>query len=100
MPAVELGRLQQQVNQLSDHFQEPHKYVQGVKTLLADHAGPVHRQGRVKAARPMLRSYEVPPPLLKLLIAEMGNRAKQHPQDALVVADGLWAMEALETRHE
>jgi hypothetical protein len=98
MPAIELGRLQQQVNQLSDLFQHPGSYLQAVDTLLKDHAGPVHRQGRVKGLRPMLRSYEVPPPLLKILTLEMSLQAKEYPQEALAIADGLWEQETMETR--
>jgi len=98
MPAIELGRLQQQVNQLSDLFQHPGSYLQGVVSLLKDHAGPVHRQGRVRGLRSMLRSYEVPPPLLKILTLEMSLQAKAHPQEALAIADGLWEQETMETR--
>lgn len=98
MPAVELGRLQQQVNQISDLFQDPPSYLHSVESLLKDHAGPTHRQGRVKGLRPILRSYEVPPPLLKLLTLEMSLQAKNHPQEALAIADGLWEQETLETK--
>jgi len=98
MPAVELGRLQQQVNQLSDLFQDPPIYLHGVESLLKDHAGPTHRQGRVKGLRPMLHSYEVPPPLLKILTLEMSLQARLHPQEALAIADGLWEQETMETR--
>jgi hypothetical protein len=98
MPAIELGRLQQQVNQLSDLFQHPGSYLQAVDSLLKDHAGPVHRQGQVKGLRPMLRTYEVPPPLLKILTLEMSLQAKAHPQEALAIADGLWKQETMETR--
>lgn len=46
----------------------------------------------------MLRSYEVPPPLLKILTLEMSLQAKAHPQEALAIADGLWEQETMETR--
>jgi hypothetical protein len=98
MPAVELGRLQQQVTQLSDLFTEPASYLRGVEDLLKDHSGQVHRLGRIKGLRSTLRTYEVPPPLLKLLALEMSNQAKSHTQEALAIADGLWAKEMLETR--
>ncbi len=98
MPAVELGHLQKQVNQLSDLFQDPANYLHGLDNLLRNYAGPVHRQGRIKGLRPMLPSYEVPPPLLKLLTLEMSAQAKNHPQEALAIADGLWEQETMETR--
>ena len=98
MPAVELGRLQQQVNQLSDLFQDPPNYLYGVESILKDHAGPAHRQGRVKGLCPMLRSYEVPPPLLKILTLEMSLQARLYPEEAIAIADGLWEQETVETR--
>lgn len=98
MPAVELGRLQQQVAQLSDLFQQPASYLHGIQDLLRDHGGPPHRQGRVKGMRPILVSYEVPPPLLKILALEMSAQAREHPGEALTIADGLWARPILETR--
>lgn len=97
MPAVELGRLQQQVNRLSDLFQQPTAYLRGVEDLLRDHGVPAHRQGRVKSLRPILISYEVPPPLLKLLSLEMNTQANQYPSEALAIADGLWSRQTLET---
>lgn len=98
MPAVELGRLQQQVAQLSDLFQQPAGYLHGVEDLLRDHGGPAHRQGRVKGLRPVLVSYEVPPPLLKLFTLEMSAQAREYPAEALTIADGLWSRPTMETR--
>ncbi|MCL5428570.1 MAG: DNA alkylation repair protein [Chloroflexi bacterium] len=98
MPAVELGRLQQQVVQLSDLFQQPANYLRGIEDLLRNHEVPVHRQGRVKGMRPVLASYEVPPPLLKQLQLELSLQAKQYPAEAIKIADGLWARPNLETR--
>lgn len=98
MPAVELGRLQQQVTHLSDRFTEPANYARGVVDLLRDHGVPVHRQGRVKGLRPILVSFQAPPPLLRLLSLEMSAQARQHPAEALEIADELWARPTLETR--
>jgi hypothetical protein len=98
MPAVELGRLQQQVAQISDLFQQPAEYLLAAENLLRDHGMPVHRQGRVKGLRPILVSYEVPPPLLRLLAQEMSAQAREHATDAVAIADGLWSRPVLETR--
>jgi len=98
MPAIELGRLQQQVAQLSDLFPRPSDYLRGVEDLLKSHGAPRHRQGRVKGVRPVLVSYEVPPPLLRLLTQEMNTQARRYPAEALLIADGLWSRLTLETR--
>lgn len=97
MPAIELGRLQHQVTQLSDLFAQPADYVHAVVNLLRDHGLPAHRQGKVKGMRAILVRIQAPPPLLRLLTLEISQRAKQFPDEALVIADGLWAEQILET---
>ncbi len=98
MPTIELARLKQETAQLSKNFSEPATYLRGLERLLQHYAVPVHRQGRVKGLRPVLQSYEIPPPLLKHLQMELAEKAKQAPQSALAVADGLWARRTIETR--
>jgi hypothetical protein len=98
MPTIELARLQQEAAQLSDYFNDPPVYLRGVERLLQTYAVPVHRQGRVKGLRPILRTYEVPPPLVKQLHLEMSQQAKLSPQQALQIADGLWQQRTIETR--
>lgn len=98
MPTIQLAKLQQEAAQLSDFFPQPSNYLLGVERLLQTYAVPVHRQGRVKGLRPVLRTYEVPPPLIKQLQLEMAQQARLYPQEALRVADGLWAHRSIETR--
>lgn len=98
MPSVELARLKQEAAKLSDSFSDPAIYVHDLERMLQDYAVPVHRQGRVKGMQPVLKSYEVPPPLLKQLQLEMTEQAKDAPDTALEVADGLWARRTIETR--
>jgi hypothetical protein len=98
MPTIELARLKQETARLSEYFSEPQIYLRGLERLLQNHAVPVHRQGRVRGLRPVLQSYEIPPPLLKHLQMEMAEQAKQAPQSALAVADCLWARRTIETR--
>jgi hypothetical protein len=98
MPTIELARLKQETAQLSEYFSEPATYIRGLEHLLQNYAVPVHRQGQVKGMRPVLKSYEIPPPLLKHLQIELAEQARQAPQVALAVADGLWARRTIETR--
>lgn len=98
MPTIKLARLKQETASLSEHFSEPATYLRGLEHLLQNYSVPVHRQGQVKGMRPVLKSYEVPPPLLKHLQIELAEQARQAPQAALAVADGLWARRTIETR--
>lgn len=98
MPTIQLARLQQEAALLSEHFAEPEAYLRGLERMLQTYAVPVHRQGRVKGMRPVLMSYEVPPPLIRQLQLELSLQAKEFPQQAFAVADGLWARRTIETR--
>ncbi|MEX1247977.1 MAG: hypothetical protein WEA61_05800 [Anaerolineales bacterium] len=98
MPTIDLARLKVETAQLSEVFSEADDYVRGIQHLLQRYSVPVHRQGRVKGMRPVLMSYEVPPPLLKHIQLEMKQSAEAAPDQALKVADGLWALRSLETR--
>ena len=98
MPTIELARLKQETAQLSEYFSEPVTYLRGLERLLQSYSVPIHREGRVKGLRPVLVSYEIPPPLLKHLQTELTEQAKQSPEAALAVADGLWVRRTIETR--
>jgi len=98
MPTVQLARLHQEAAQLSTHFAKPNEYLHALENLLESYSVPVHRQGRVRGMRPVLFSYEVPPPVLKQLHLEMALQASQQPSEALALADALWTRRFIETR--
>jgi hypothetical protein len=98
MPIIQLGRLQQEAAQLSEHFAEPETYLKELERMLESYADHVHRQGRVKGMLPVLFSFEVPQPVLKRLELEMALQARHQPAAALPVADALWERRTIETR--
>ncbi|MCW5875016.1 MAG: hypothetical protein KIS88_10265 [Anaerolineales bacterium] len=98
MPSIQLGQLQQEAAQLSEYFNEPEVYLRQLEHLLQAYATPVHRQGRIKGMRPILFSFEVPPPVLRRLEMEMSLQAGQQPAAALAIADVLWERRSYETR--
>lgn len=98
MPIIQLGRLQQEAVQLSEHFADPETYLKELERMLESYADHVHRQGRVKGLLPVLFSFEVPQPVLKRLELEMALQARQQPAAALPVADALWNRRTIETR--
>lgn len=98
MPSVPLGQLQQEAAHLSDHFTDPQAYLKQLERLLLTYSTPTHRHGRIKGLRPVIFSFEVPPPVLKRLELEMALQASQQPAAALAVADALWERRSFETR--
>jgi hypothetical protein len=98
MPSIQLGRLQQEAAQLSEHFADPESFLKELERMLETYADHIHRQGRVKGLLPVLFSFEVPQPVLKRLELEMALQARQQPQAALSIADALWERRTIETR--
>lgn len=98
MPSIQLGQLQQEAAHLSEHFGDPERYLRQLERLLQTYATPIHRQGRIKGMRPVLFSYEVPPPVLRRLEMELSLQAEQQPTAALALADTLWERRSFETR--
>jgi hypothetical protein len=98
MPAIQTALVQQQAAQLSTYFADPPAYVPALEKMLENYVVPVQRQGRTRSARPILFSYETPAPVLKQLQLELTYQAKQKPQQALAIADALWAKRTIETR--
>lgn len=98
MPTVQLSQLLQEVQALSEHFEDPQKYVRKLERLLEAYASRVHRQGRVKGVRPVLFSYEAPQPVLRRLELELIHQAEGRPAAALALIDALWERRSMETR--
>ncbi|MGH2582503.1 MAG: hypothetical protein ACRDFQ_06365 [Anaerolineales bacterium] len=98
MPAVELGRLLQEVAALSNKFSDPDAYVKALEKMLEVYSTPVHQTGMVRGLRPVLFTYETSPLVLSQLLRELELQAKQDPDQALLVADALWARRTIETR--
>lgn len=98
MPSIQLGQLQQEAAHLSEHFTQPDTYLKQLERMLQSYATPIHRHGRVKGLRPVLYSFEVPPPVLKQLELEMSLQAGLQPGAALAIADVLWERRSFETR--
>ena len=98
MPAVELGRLQQEAATLTEVFSDPDAYVQRLEKMLEVYASPVHRTGSVRGLRPVLFTYETAPIVLKQLLLEMEFQGREDPGQALEIADSLWKRRTIETR--
>lgn len=98
MPAVELRRLRNQIQALSNWFLDPIRYSQELKNFLEQYANRAYRVGQVVKAEPLLPSYRVAPLILRELQVEYSRLGQEQPEQALQVAEALWAIAYLEPR--
>lgn len=98
MPAAELIRLRQQINQLIMQFQEPAAFCRLLRDLLELYAHHSYRPGQAVQPQPLLPAYRVPPLVMRQLELELGKTCQEQPQQALAVVAVLWKETYLEPR--
>lgn len=98
MPAAELVRLRQQINQLILVFQDPALFCKGVRDLLDLYAHHNYRPGHATQPQPLLPTYRVPALVMRQLTLELGKTCQEQPQQALEVVNALWQETYLEPR--
>jgi len=98
MPAAELYRLRQQINQLISSFEDPAVFHRQIKNLLDQYANHAYRAGQAVQPQPLLPSYRVPPLVMRQLELELGKTCRELPVPALNVSEALWQDTYLEPR--
>lgn len=98
MPAAELIRLRQQINQLILSFQEPAAFCRLLRDLLELYAHHSYRPGQAIQPQLLLPTYRVPPLVLRQLSLELGKTCQEQPQQALAVVAAMWKEVYLEPR--
>ncbi len=98
MPAVQLARLKEQINQLAWNFTRPEEFRFALHDLLDLYADRTYRAGQAVSARPLSPSYHAPPLILRQLKLELGRLCEEHPAAALALVDLLWKDTFLEPR--
>lgn len=98
MPAIHLPRLRKQVAALTDQFNQPEAFTRGLSSLFEEYADRVHRPGLAGEPRPLIPTYNVPPPMLRHLTAEVAPLASNNAQETLALCDMLWEQFYLEMR--
>ncbi len=98
MPAIHLPRLRLQIAELLERFEYPESFSHGISDLFELYADHVHRPGQAGKPPPLIRSYNVPQPMLRLLLNEIQPFAKRETQQTLALADRLWEEPFLESR--
>lgn len=98
MPAAELSRLRQQINQLITSFVDPAVFRRQINNLLDQYANHAYRAGQAVQPQPLLPSYRVPPLVMRQLELELGKTCRELPEPAFDAAEALWRDPYLEPR--
>jgi hypothetical protein len=98
MPAIQLGRLKVQSDQLAERFNDPAAFCRGFHELLDFYADRAYRPGQAGEPPPLLRSYNVSPPILRQVLKDLIPQAVYNPSAGLRLCDALWQEAYLEFR--
>jgi hypothetical protein len=98
LPAIQLARLNKQLAELRDAWPDQEDFLSALHALLEFYANPTHRVGQVGEPAPLLKSYNVPPPLVQSIVKGLGALPAQNPLHCLQICDLLWREPAYETR--
>lgn len=98
MPAVHPERLQNQVNELSQYFNQPELFVHRLRELLEHYSERVNRPGQSGEPEPLLSAYRVRPPVLRQIIQAINSYPGVEAELILDICDNLWGQPSLECR--
>lgn len=99
MPAVQLAKLDQQINHLTQHFADPGAFRYELESLLVRYADLTYKPGEsVRQSTLLISSYRTAPIVMRKLEQRMGLLAIHNPDLVLPVADLLWQAEESEMR--
>ncbi len=98
MPAVSPARLKKDVAQLGDLFTSPDEFGAALGRVLDFYADRTLRPGQSGQPPPLIPAYNVPRPVLRQIETELAQQAAIHPEEALRLADKLWASQELECK--
>lgn len=98
MPAVQLARLNQQIDALIWLFPNPDDFLNRLRELFELYSDRLYRAGHAVPPTSMTPTYHVPILVLRHLRVGLRQSCRQHPAAALALVDGLWAETMLEFR--
>jgi hypothetical protein len=96
LPAIQLARLKKQIQELRTAWAEPLKFHQTLIALLEYYADPTRRTGQSAEPETLMKTYQVPPPLINQIVLGVSDLIASRPAYSLQVCDRLWADAAYE----
>jgi hypothetical protein len=98
MPAIQLARLKKQLSDLRQAWSDPDIFLRQLIELLEYYADHSFRTGQAAEPSPLLKSFQVPPPLIRQIKHALDDLAIADPGYTLQICDTLWASPIYETR--
>ena len=98
MPAIHPPRLNRQVAELAELFDQPERFRRALHDLLDAYHNRTYRSGQTGTPPPLLPHYSVPLPVIRKVENEVCRLTQADKQSALSLADALWADTHLELR--
>jgi hypothetical protein len=98
MPAIQLARLKIQSAELVSHFYDPAAFVRGLHDLLDFYADRTRKPGQAGEPPPLIKPYNVPPPVLRQVKTDLNPYVATDKDSALALCDTLWGEPYLECR--
>jgi hypothetical protein len=98
VPAIYPARLRNQTANLSELYDQPARFTLALTDLLDLYSNRTHRAGQAGEPPPLLKTYNVPKPVIRQLMVELQPLANEYPDETIRLVYALWAEESLETR--
>jgi hypothetical protein len=98
VPAIQPARLKHQAALLAEHFNDPPAYIRSLHYVLDFYSDRARRPGKTGKPGPLLKAYNVRPPVLRMLLRELIPLAEKDSPGGLALCDALWAEPYLECR--
>ncbi len=98
MPAIQLDRLLQQIEQYIDPALNARQFSANLVSLLEAHANLAYRPGAEIQVKNSILSYKPGPLVMVHLQNKLTTIAQNNPQQALLFADQVWLHDFLETK--
>lgn len=98
MPAIDLSRLEREVQHLQSLSDSPAELARATLDVLGFYAERTRRPSAALSAEKQGRSLVVPAPVLRAIGAGLQKQAAVHPESGWPIADALWDTELRETR--
>jgi len=90
MPAIQLARLKIQSAELVSRFIDPTGFIRNLHELMDFYADRTRKPGQSRVPTALIKSYNVPRPVLRQIRIDLGPYVAENPEAALDLCDALW----------
>lgn len=90
MVAIDLTKLEQQIDQLRECYAEPERFSKALHALLSFYQRYSYRPQRRAMPKTFLRTYNLPPQVLPQIEIGLRKTAQAHPEETLALSQALW----------